>query len=185
MFKVEFDTSAINRLSEAARRAVEQVVKDSVFKNELAQFVVDDIRGITRSGKSVVTGKRFKPLAKKWIKTREKIISFQGAPSYVTPRKSNISLSGQLLNSLSYKVRGDGASSFEVTYQFAGNRRPYRYQGKKGVVTLKSKVTNDELSRILDEKYQFIGIRDKLQSQLVKRLVDYYRVAISKLTRRI
>jgi hypothetical protein len=75
-------------------------------------------------------------------------------------------------------------SSFEVTYQFAGNRKPYRYQGKKGVVTLKSKVTNDELSRILDKKYQFIGIRDKLQSQLVKRLVDYYRVTISKLTRR-
>lgn len=184
MFKVQFDTSALRGLSEAAKKAVEEVVKNSSFKNELAQAVVDDIRGVTRSGKSVVTGKKLKPLTERWIETREKIISFQGAPSFVTPRKSNISLSGQLLDSLGYKIRGDGVSSFEVIYLFTGSRKPYRYQGTTKIVTLRSRVTNDELSKILDEKYQFIGIRDKLQSQLVKRLVDYYRVTISKLTRR-
>lgn len=184
MFKVTLDTSAIGRLSGAAKEAVDRIVKNSQFKNELAKSVVDDIVGMTRSGKSVVTGRPFEKLSQGWIETRRKIIAYQGAPSYVSATRANLSLSGQLLSSLSYKIKGSGVSSFEASYFFTGRRKPYRYQGKKGVVVLNSKLTNEELGKVLDDRYRFIGIRPKLQQQLVKRLVDYYMVTISKLTRR-
>lgn len=181
-FKVQFDISSLRKLSETARLAAFDVLRNKAFQDEIAQSVIKDIQGVTRSGRSVVTNQRFPKLSESWIQTRKKIIAYQGSPPYVSARKSNLSLSGQLLDSLTYRTKNrNDISSLTIDFSFSGKRKPYRYQGSRGVVNLNSRLSNQELATILDKRFNFIGVRDKLQSQIIKRLIDFYLVTLRKL----
>ncbi|MEM4359721.1 MAG: hypothetical protein QXT45_04275 [Candidatus Bilamarchaeaceae archaeon] len=143
-------------------------------------MVKNDIVGQTRSGISVVTGRPFKPLKEGWIKIRQKIIANMGARPFVSASRSNLSLSGELLDSLDYNIEKTGLA-FRAKFKFVGTHKPYRYLGSRGkMVTIGGRISNDELAKILDRDRPFIGVRPKLQEIIISHIVDKIRLEISK-----
>lgn len=182
-FKVIYDTKELAELSSAAKAAIGGVLKDRKFQESIADTVKTDIVATTRLGKSTVTGRKFPSLSESWIKTRRKIIAFQGAPSFVRPAKSNLSLSGELLDSLEYKLSNTGV--FTAKFFFAGMHRPYKYRGVRvPVVTIGEKAKNEDIASALDERFKFIGVRPIVQRRIIGSLVDKIKVTLARLKRR-
>lgn len=182
-FKVTYDTSQLASLSREARKSINQILKEKTFQDQITKDVKQDIIATTRLGKSTVTGKSFPRLKPKWISTRAKIIAFQGAPSFVKASKSNLSLSGELLDSL--KSRVSDTDGFKAAFFFEGVHRPYKYRGVlKPVVKVGGGIENDKLAKILDKRFKFIGIRPILQKRIITSIVDKIKVTLARLNRR-
>lgn len=183
MFKVVYDFSQFKRLNNSLRRVVESVLERRDVQSHIAEAVRRDIVTQTRRGVSVVTGQKFKSLSEGWIELRKKIILATSVPEWVSAKKSNLSLSGQLLDSLDYKLFGVGLG-FEARFYFRGTHSPYQYRGKSGkMVTVGKRIANEKLADYVEVERPFIGVRQKLQDDLIRYIIDTLRVSITKLER--
>jgi hypothetical protein len=107
-------------------------VTDKRILQELGELVVEIIRERTRDGKGVkapgANTTRLKPLSKKYIQWRSK---FGGLSSETSPSTSNLTLTGEMLDSLSFDVRNGrlvvnvtGASNIKKAI-YVSEERPF------------------------------------------------------------
>ena len=87
------------------RQAIDQAL-DRTTLNETGEFLANQIKVRTRSGRGVAeSGARpqsLLPLTPGYIEARTR---FTGLSSDTTPRKSNLTQTGQMLDSISYDMR--------------------------------------------------------------------------------
>lgn len=128
-------------------KASPKALKDSEL------FWVDRIKRFTWSGRSLATGDRFKPLSGPYKKWRKKVLSkstqwarTNKVGQFFSPNKSNLTLTGQLINSLKGRSnfrtqritvkptgsRSDGLKNEEVAGDVAKNGRPFLGLDEKG-----------------------------------------------------
>jgi hypothetical protein len=152
--------------------------------NELGQVTADQIRNRTRARLEEYKQPELQPST---VDRRKQLISYGNAFSskVVTPKKSNLSLSGQLLESIKYKI--DTAKAIVEIYisparlPYAGKRKPLLDNSKDN---LEIKKDLEKLGR------NFFFISDKLKAQLeariaaaLRRKLSIYRSLRSKLNR--
>lgn len=120
--QIKFDPESIKRVEAQTREAFNKVIASKKLLDEVGQTVVDDIKFQTRRGQSIPTGSRLKPLSKRWKETRAQIAEATDTQETFSPNRSNLTVTGQLLDSLTWRIVGKGL----IETLFKGEkRRPY------------------------------------------------------------
>ena len=186
-FKIKVNTQSIRQLETASSNFLKQVLKDIDLNIQLGREVITDIQFQSRRGNSIPGNTKFKALSESWIKLRKRIIDTQGAPSYVQFRRSNISLSGQLLDSMIVNQRRKSSGS-EISIEFEGTHQPYKVKyltefkrrkpggrsktvsvktGKSGTYEVGERIPNSLLAKYLRlQGREFLGIRPLVERRL-------------------
>ncbi|HNC40322.1 MAG TPA: hypothetical protein PK522_00910 [Nitrosomonas sp.] len=161
---------------EEFRNRLNKMIKDPVLLNELGDVMIKDIKFTARKGVNPITGGKFIPLSKKWIAEREKISQSTPVNDAFKPARSNVTLSGQLLDALRRSATNGILSIF-----FDGIHRPYRAKysemRKKQATTrqIGKPIPNNELAQYVNEIRPFFYVREKLLPQLKTVVIRYIR----------
>jgi hypothetical protein len=173
--KFEVNQRSIDALESNTRQAFEKVIRNRELLNDIGETIITDIKFQTRRGNSIPTKSKLKPLSKEWIEKRLAIDEAQATGQAFSPRRSNLTASGQLLDSLKSKITGVGKIIVEAT----GSRIPYFYTTKrKGVQQRKksNEPTNEELAEYVAEQGRpFLGIRDAIRDRIKRQVVAFIR----------
>lgn len=171
--KATVKITGIDKARDAALKFLASTKGDKSILNELGQVASDQIRGRTRSRLEEYKQPPLKPAT---IDRRKALISYGNFVSEKVskPSQSNLSLSGQLLDAVKYRINVAEATvtlfveRFRLPY--AGKRKPY-LENKKDNVEIK-----DDLEKA-GRKFFFIS--DKLQAQLESRIAAALKKKLS------
>ena len=135
----------------------------SRFLNELGGYAAEQIRKRTQSGYGVGgeggSKQRLAGLVPSYIRRRQ---GFGNLSSLTSPKKSNLTLTGEMFERIGYKIKGSGAGA-TVTVGFHGSH----YSG----------LSAQELANIHHgDKRPFMYFTD----QELKRLTGFYRAAFRR-----
>jgi len=121
-------------------------------------------RDLTAGGKKNAEAATRQPkLSARWIAQRERISKHNTTSDVYGPTRSNLSLTGQLINALTFKVVNN-AVVLEVA---ATPRTPYKHVPTKGpnkgkAITYKTPADNRTLAQYLSEQGRyFVGLTNK------------------------
>lgn len=106
------------------------VTTDPTFVEDIAIFTVDRIKTFTRQGKSIVTGSKFDPLKKSTIENRKRYEDNNQTSEFYRRRKSNLTFTGQLVNSLTAKKvrRGLFQGGVNIQIKPSGTHKGINYK---------------------------------------------------------
>lgn len=172
---VKFEFTGLDSLASDIKATFNLILQDQKVIAEVAQMIIKDIQYQTRRGVSAIDGSKFKPLSMSWIKMRKRIVS----PTHPTfnPTRSNLTISGQLLESIKYESKGQG----RIRFYFDGDHEPYKITGVKGnkkgqSLTIGKKMPNEKLAGYVEAQGRpFFGVRKSLEPRISKILVAAIR----------
>lgn len=171
--KLKLNRKSLDRIEADTKARLNRVLSNKEMLGEVGDMAIDMIRQNTRKGTSTVTDQKFAPLSKPWIKTRDRIASSQGTHPTYAKKRSNLTLSGQLLDSMKRSVVGR-----MVTIFFDGTHIPYRIQTRNGISRVGKLIKNSRLAQYVAEQGRpFFGFSKAFESKLlaqVKRVVIRY-----------
>ena len=171
--KLKLNQKSLDRVEADTKARLNRVLSNKEMLGEVGDLAVDLIRQTTRKGTSTVTDQRFKPLSKPWIKKRDKIASSQGTHPTYAAKRSNLTLSGQLIDSIKRSVVGR-----MVTIFFDGSHLPYRMKTRNGISRVGKIISNSKLAQyVADGGRPFFGFSKAFESKLltqVKKVVIRY-----------
>jgi len=144
VFKVKIDSKQFDRIEESLLSKFNKVANSEDLKSAAADLVISDIKFQTRRGVSIPDGRSLPGQA-------------------FSAKRSNLTLSGQLIESLKSRFITRGVEVFPD-----GDHEPYRYKGKRGkIVTSGEKIKNSKLAEHLKKKgFDFIGVRDSIKERI-------------------
>lgn len=151
------------KIIECIRKAKKKVFTKSFFE-QLAKEMADTVRVRSQLGGSVSEqnkGKKpFKKLSPGYVKQRE---SFKGLSNLTTPKKSNITRTGQLIESITGKGLSKG-----LEIELTGKRTD-------------SSLTNDEVGKFLREQGRpFLNFSNVEMKKLRRLIEEALEVEINK-----
>jgi hypothetical protein len=171
--KVKVNKESIVRSQQGFEDLIDRVLSGKTMLNEIGDNIVNDITVQTRLGKSTVTGKPFKALKDSTIAQRKNIAKHNTVHPSFSPARSNLTITGQLIDSMRRKV-----SKGLIEVFFEGTHKPYNTAGKKKKSGKQKPVTNEELAGYMAEKGRpFVGVRPKLKERIARIVVQYLRRA--------
>lgn len=204
-FKFEFKRELFQKQSTQFADKIRKAMQSSSLGNAIKDTFINDLKFQVRKGLSLSTNQKLKPLSASWIKMRKRIIADNGSPTYVSARKSNLSLSGKLLDSL----KGNKKTTHEglkIEYIFTGNHDAYKskpllsWRVKNSFGTGKTRtfnrikkvpkeiqigktISNERLYTYVTRDRPFLGVRPETQLRLKKLVVEEVRrIVESKVT---
>lgn len=173
--KFEVNQDALNRLEKNTREAFEKVIRNKELLGDIGETIIKDIKFETRRGNSIPNKSKLDGLSTKWKEKRRSISEAQATGQAFSVNRSNLTMSGQLLESLAHKIVGAGKLVIEAT----GTRIPYFYTTiKKGIRQRKksNEPTNEELAQYVAEQGRpFLGIRDAIRDRIKRQVVAFIR----------
>ena len=136
---------------------------DKNILKRVAELVIERIQGLARTGKKMVQDggeKRLPLVTSEWLDQKEYLYETKvPEPSFGNTRSLNsrITFTGQLLESLEYKIEKDGIRIF---FNDSSTRKNY---------TGKQSITNDQLYSFLldkDSNYSVLELSKKIQVEI-------------------
>lgn len=173
--KLKVNKKSIDRLEADTKFKIKSILSNKQMLNEVGTLATDMLKFSSRKGTSPVTGEKFKRLTKPWIKRREKIAeSTRVHPAYAKSR-SNLTLSGQLMDSITHSVIGR-----TIRIVLDGFHEPYSIKTKTGISRVGKRIRNADLARYVTEAGRaFFGfgrvMEQKLLAQAKKIVIRYIR----------
>lgn len=185
MFKFRLNGLSVEQAKLRIITKVQAIIKNPELLTQLGNTIVTDILFQTRRGVSASTGEKLKPITKKWVKERDKISKATPPGQAYSKARSNLTLSGQLLNS--FKITKIVGAS--VTMEFTGNHVPYTAQyvksykrngktvttNRQGLRTIGKKMLNKDLAEYVQKDRPFVGVRTKLIQTLKNIAIRFIR----------
>ncbi|MBL0233182.1 MAG: hypothetical protein IPQ08_05915 [Chitinophagaceae bacterium] len=132
--KLSFKRISIDVAEKSIKEKVNSILNEPELMNSIGDAIIKDIRFQTRRGVSSINGERFKPTSKAWRNKREKIAEATSTNDAYSKNRSNLTLTGQLLDSLRKAVNGKSVKIF-----FAGVHMPYKQKYLEYFMRKKSK----------------------------------------------
>ena len=170
---VKFDKESIKRVEEQTRTAFEKVIANRKLLNEVGEIVVTDIQFQTRRGQSIPNNARLKPLSKKWRETRGQIADATDTHPAYSQRRSNLTLTGQLLDALTWRIVKSGV--IETLFK-STRRRAYFFRRLDGRITKReTTISNEELAEYVQKDRPFVGIRPQITDRIKIKVLEYLR----------
>ena len=177
MAKNKVTITGVGKARDNALKFLGNTFKDKEFLESYATDAENYIRNSTRARKDEYTQE---PIKESTIKRRKSLIKSGNSfdQKIVSPKKSNLSMSGQLLESIKHRIN---LSVGEIVLYLNPYRKPYK--GVKGQ-DLETK-TNTQINRDLEKqgrKFFFISnklqalLESKIAAQLRKKLALYNKV---------
>lgn len=174
--KTSVKITGVSQARDNILKFLNNTIQDKQVLNELGQVAADSIRNRTRAGMEEY---KQKPLSKTTQERREALIpknSFDD--KIVKPKRSNLSLSGQLLESISFRINNAQAL---VTLFLYKPRLPYNGTKKSA---LKNDKDNVQIKNDLESKgRKFFFISEKLNAQLENRITQALRRKLAQYNR--
>jgi hypothetical protein len=170
MAKTKAEIKGLDVVSRDIKTFVRNIIKDKELLNQIGELASKQISLQTRAKQ-----KDYKQpdLQKSTVERRETLIKQGNTSQFTKPKQSNLTLSGQLLDSITHKIN---QSSGFITLFFKEGRRPYK--GKSGQ-NLENK-TNKEIVQDLDQRgFKFFFISVRLKAQLESKIKSYLRQKLS------
>lgn len=181
---VKLDNKSVARVEKSVRESFEKVINNQNLLKDIGTVVIKDIQFQTRKGK-------LKPLSDEWVNERKKIAKATATHPAYSARRSNLTLTGQLLDSLKIIYSKAG----EVIIEATGIHRPYKanylkswyrigQSGKRhlvkssntGMRTIGESIENKKLAEyVADQGREFMKVREGLNRQLKNLVVAYIR----------
>lgn len=148
-----FKVKGLKALNKRLERLFKKDFVDQTLLEDVAKFSRDRIVAFTRSGRSLSTEDRLKALSEGYKSWRRKLAKgkvrgkkIKPDRRWFKPNRSNLTLTGQLLRSIRYKIfskkrnidvfatgkRREGGTNKEVAKDVAENGRPFIGMDKKG-----------------------------------------------------
>lgn len=175
--KIKISKSSIRLAERQTKDLLQAIIKDKDLLNEIGTNAVEDIKFQTRRGRSIPKGEeKFKALSPSWSEFRKKTEFKSNLSDVFAPRRSNLSLSGQLIDSIKHKITSQNTILIEAD----GIRDPYRYVSKRTgeIKEIKSRIDNKELSKFVSIDRPFIGIRERVQIRITRLAQAFIRRAL-------
>jgi hypothetical protein len=157
--------TGIAQARDNALKFLNQTKKDSKILNTEGQFAADQIRNRTRGR---LEEYKQNPITKGTSKRRESLIKSGNFldERLTRPKQSNLTLSGQLLGAITYKIN----SAFSEIIIFLNPTRK-AYRGARGF-DLENSKDNVEIKKDLESRgRRFLFLSDRLRTNLENRLV--------------
>lgn len=147
--KTNFD---IKKITQAIEKQFKDHFGSKEFKTYVGEFAVDTIYKRTKSGKSLDRAENgkpnpIKPLSESYKKFRKKNEKYL-VGEYATPKKSNLTFTGQMLDALKYKLQEN-----KIIVYINSTRRKPTIPGRSEKVG-----TNNAVAELVSEKRPFLGI---------------------------
>lgn len=163
----------LDKIFDSVKKSLRETKRSEALLSEIGNFSVERIRFETRRGRTMVDNKssrRLPPLKKTTKDFRKEIKeSFPELvdPDFFRPNKSNVTLTGQLLKSLKFKIVKD-----KLIILIGGTRK---------ISSISFTTRNEIVYRDLVELgFDFIGLDKKSQKRIKKLVLDEFRRTIKK-----
>lgn len=172
MLQVKLDKTQFDRIAADVESRFAKVIASREMKEKISDLVIGDIQKQTRAGKSITDNSSLPPLSSAWKKRRAVIAQSIKTGEGFSPNKSNLTLSGQLLESLKARF-----SARTISIAPEGIHKPYRVTGRNGKrSTLGRAIPNKQLAVYLEEKgFGFIGLRPEINNRIRLLVQDQVR----------
>lgn len=161
----------IANVKERIRREFSRIKSDPKLLTEIADVVVADIVGNARAGKGTdLKPLGLQPLSESWVKTRAYLGKFNRTGEFFlgyASRKSNVTFTGKLLESIKAKISTQNA---QVEIYADGMHPGYR----TGSGQSKSFKNSDLVNWLEGKGYVFMTVSDRLRKRvnvLTKRFI--------------
>lgn len=151
------------------KAAAKEMEYNKEMRKEIGAFVVDRIQRTARSGKSIADGQSFNPLKPSTVKFRESLAKYNQTHPLFKPKRSNLTITGQLIDSVKYTIKGS-----IIDVRPSGTHKPYNTKpGKKrGGWDSSEAKSNEAIAKdLLDQGRVFIGL-DKTGQDRVLRILQ-------------
>lgn len=113
-------------ITKKAQREINRAIRDSDTLEKAADILIKPMK----KGKNPKTGRRYKALASSTIDQRKRMARYNDTSPDFSPRRSNLTFSGQLLDSITAKIF---VTKSIVEIEPRGTRRKYRKKNGKPV----------------------------------------------------
>lgn len=173
--KTVIKISGIKEARDSALAFINKQTKDREFLDLVGQTATDQLRNAVRAGGRTDPAYFQPPLEDSTVERRKTLIKQGNSfdPKIVTPKRSNLSMSGQLLDSIYYRIN---ESISTVVLLIKKPRNPYR--GKSGQ-PLENK-DNVEIKNDLEKRgFKFFFISEKLNTLLENVITQQLRRKLS------
>lgn len=170
MSKASVKITGVRDIAAATQKAINLINTDKDLFNDLGQTVVNRIVGSAKTGKDI-ENKNFKDVSDSWRTRRQRLATVNQTDELFRGRskKSNLTFSGQLLNSFKYKLN---MTALTIGFYFAGIRTPYKGIKKPVLAGLK---TNEELAKQIEKTRPFVFVSQKLNELLTLKVIQALR----------
>jgi hypothetical protein len=157
-------------------KQLEDVLDSNQLKNQMGIIAVKNIKAETRLGNDLKNETKQASLAPSTIENRKYLEKFNSTGRNYQTNRSNLTLSGQLIESLKFEPVKGGISVFIPNE----TRMPYTY-GNGG----KSKpLTNSQLATYLKEMgREFLGLNDRIKKLLSTEVKRFIRGSIRRVNK--
>lgn len=174
MIKFNFKPLSIKVAEDDVRKKLKKLTQDEELLNQIGDRMIQDLKFQARKGTNPVTGGKFIPLSPKWIKERQKIAEAQSVHETFKANRSNVTITGQLLDALRRNVLGRKLIIF-----FDGIHKPYKAKRVRntgqGNRTIGKPIKNSLLAEYVNQIRPFFIVREKLLPQLKSIVIRYIR----------
>jgi hypothetical protein len=202
---LKFNQRMIDKAEADIKAKVKEIIKSPELLNEIGDIAIKDIQFQARRGISTDGSKFTKALTPKWVRQRENIAKATQTHETFKANRNNITITGQLLNSLRKYSTGN-----KITLFFAGFHNPYKAKyleyftrkkkkrrinmgrtvkgfqtsaggisyvntGREGTYTVGKSISNDKLSGYVNQIRPFFKIRESLLPRLKNIVIRYIR----------
>jgi len=171
--KATVKITGLSRARDNALKFLDNTKKDNQVLDEYGQLLADQIRNRTRGR---LEEYKQSALTKGTVKRRESLIKSGNFldERLTRPKQSNLTLSGQLLRSITYKVNN---AFSEIILYLNPDRKAYRGARGQNLDNLKD---NNEIRKDLESiGRRFFFISEKLRINLENRLVKELKRRLS------
>lgn len=164
----------IKNVEASVRSAFEKAIRSKQMLNEVGQVVVEDVVEQTRRREKSIPNKLkdLKLLKESWIRRKTKLAQYNNADPEYQEGRSNLTFTGQLLNSFKWAVTGPG----KLKLFFDGIHKPYKDKDGKAVG---KPITNEELAGYVAKQGRpFVGVRPVIERRIGRIVRSYVRRAL-------
>jgi len=172
-FEFKLKSESVNQISAEVKALFQRVITNKQMLNEIGKTLIQDIKTTTqKEGKSIpnkVTD--LKLLKERWIIRKTKLAKTNHTDEFYEEGKSNLTFTGQLLNSIVFNIVSKG----KLLFTFSGTHEGYVSEsGKKG-----KNISNEKLAKYVAEQGRsFFGVRPVMRSRVSRVVKTYMKRAI-------
>lgn len=163
----------IEKIQSSLRIMLDKFVSSKKVLDQIGEFSRDRIYSFAKSGKSLFGDdpKKFMSLSRGYINYRKKLEQTSQMGDLFSPSRSNLTLTGQMLDALKYKIKSGSAMVEVFVEASARNDTPQlTKRPKKG-----PRLNNAQVAESLAKRgRKFIGMdrlgRDRIKKLIIKEL---------------
>jgi hypothetical protein len=151
---------------------IQKILKSPQLGNQIGTVMTDRLKFQAKRGRPLNDTGSFKPLAPATIDSRKRLERYNKTSPVYSPGRSNVSFTGQLLDSMKFKMLQ--SKSFLLEIFFDGRRIPYK-TGKdtRAKLTPGYSSTNEGLAKTLKDIGFVVFTKNGIESN--KQLIDRVR----------